>query len=77
MIHVHLLERFLAQGMTDIDALANQLISIRTDLEEEDKVTGLLGVHMEGDPIIRLFELKQTCSVDHLLETLGLQAGFH
>jgi len=59
----------------DIDELANKLIAVGVDLEEEDNAAGFLGVQMERDTETGLLELKQTDLIDRILETMGLDAG--
>ena len=66
---------FWALDESDIDKLADQLISAGVSLEQESNAAGFLGVRMEIDKTTGLMELKQTGLIDRVIETLGLDIG--
>lgn len=66
---------FWALDGSDIDKLADQLISAGVPLEQESDAAGFLGVRMEIDQATGLMELKQTGLIDRVIETLGLDIG--
>ncbi len=75
---MHLLCRqldFWTLDDAEIDILANNLIAVGVDLEEEDDAAGFLGVQLQSDPEMGLLELTQTGLIDHMLKTLGLDDG--
>ncbi len=66
---------FWALDESDINKLADQLISTGVALEQESDAAGFLGVRMEIDQATGLMELKQTGLIDRVIETLGLDIG--
>ena len=66
---------FWALDESDINELADQLISAGVSLEQESDAAGFLGVRMEIDQTTGLMELKQTGLIDRVIETLGLDIG--
>ncbi len=66
---------FWALDDSKIDILANNLIEVGVDLEEEDDAAGFLGNQMQRDSQTGLLELTQTGLIDRVLETLGLDDG--
>ena len=66
---------FWALDESDINELADQLISAGVSLEQESDAAGFLGVRMEIDQTTGLMELKQTGLIDRVIETLGLDNG--
>ena len=63
---------FWALDKSDINGLANQLITSGVSLEQESDAARFLGVRMETNPTTGLMELKQTGLIDRVIETLGL-----
>jgi hypothetical protein len=63
---------FWALDKSDINGLANQLITSGVSLQQESDAARFLGVRMETNPITGLMELKQTGLIDRVIETRGL-----
>ena len=66
---------FWARDTADIDDVANMLINIGVDLEEEDDAAGFLGIRMEHDGVTGRLELRQIGLIDRILEALELDDG--
>eukprot|EP00804_Cyclotella_cryptica_P019951 CCRYP_007860-RA/>CCRYP_007860-RA protein AED:0.15 eAED:0.00 QI:0/-1/0/1/-1/0/1/0/252 len=66
---------FWALNESDINKLADQLVSAYVALEQVSAAAGFLCVRMEIEQSTGLKELKQTALIDRVIETLGLDIG--
>ncbi len=63
---------FWAKDEKDIHEVAMSLHEQGVGLEQEDDVSGFLGVNLEKDTETGLIEMKQTGLIDRVIKTLGL-----
>jgi hypothetical protein len=67
---------FWSCDVANIDRVAMELCKLGVALEQEDDAAGFLGVKMECDNNTGLLEMKQTGSIERVVEALGLDDGY-